>query len=110
MHEHNAHVWVLQFRVGTDWDHTYIFVSLHFFQFLPRVHFFVHLILYQIMSLEEGVSLKSELNSDIRTLLAEVREQRRELHSFKEELRGDCLSVKADGKRLKKKQELKWPY
>ena len=53
------------------------------------------------MSLEEGVSLNSELNSDIRTLLAEAREQRRELHSFKEELRGDCLSVKADVKRLK---------
>ena len=62
------------------------------------------------MSLEEGVSLNSELNSDIRTLLAEVREQRRELHSFKEELRGDCLSVKADVKRLKKEQELKWRY
>ena len=42
--------------------------------------------------------------------MAEVREQRRELHSFKEELRGDCLSVKADVKRLKKEQELKWRY
>jgi len=51
-----------------------------------------------------------DLNSSIRELLVEVREQKREISSLKEEVRGNSLSVRSEVKKLKTEHELKWRY
>jgi hypothetical protein len=51
-----------------------------------------------------------DLNSSIRELLVEMREQKREISSLKEEVRGNSLSVRSEVKKLKTEHELKWRY
>ncbi|KAH3726213.1 hypothetical protein DPMN_052070 [Dreissena polymorpha] len=51
-----------------------------------------------------------DMNSSIRELLVEVREQKREISSLKEEVWGNSLSMRSEVKKLKTEHELKWPY
>lgn len=50
----------------------------------------------------------SDINNNIKELLSELREQRQDINSLKDEVRENSLSVNSDVKRLKTVHELKW--
>lgn len=52
----------------------------------------------------------SNVASSIQQLLSELREQRQEINSLKEEVRGNSQCVKSEVKKIKTVHELKWRY
>jgi hypothetical protein len=52
----------------------------------------------------------TDLSSSIKELLSEVREQRHEINSLKDEVRGNSLSLKSEVKRFKCEQDFKWRF
>ena len=51
-----------------------------------------------------------EINETLKQLLSEVKGQKQELNSLKEEVRGASVSVSSEVKKLKKEKELKWRF
>ena len=51
-----------------------------------------------------------EINKTLKQLLSEVKGQKQELNSLKEEVRGTSVSVSSEVKKLKKEKELKWRF
>ena len=51
-----------------------------------------------------------EINEPLKQLLNEVKGQKQELNSLKEEVRGTSVSVSSEVKKLKKEKELKWRF
>ena len=51
-----------------------------------------------------------EINETLKQLLSEVKGQKQELNSLKEEVRGTSVSVSSEVQKLKKEKELKWRF
>ena len=58
----------------------------------------------------EDRSTSNELNNNLRELIDELRGQKQELTSLREEVRGKSLAVETEVKRIKSGQDIKWRY
>jgi hypothetical protein len=58
----------------------------------------------------EGNTEKVDISNALKELLSVVREQKSELSSLKEEVRGNTASVASEVKKLKTVNEMKWKY